>query len=163
MPVTSVNPVNLSPASPQNPVQSKKDAAETKKTVKTNNSALSKLSVRDGVLVTALPTVIGAGYAAKTYFERKGKFSVYSDLMTKFAENTPEYNNFKDCAKLTKKGMRDAKMCGLLVAAAGIITAGIFAIVKSLKSNDKPADKVQQPTKNSDKKETEKISETAVK
>ena len=99
----------------------------------------ARLSVRDGIITAAVPTILGTGTAAKIYFERKGKFSVYKDLMNKFADGTPEHANFKDCTDIMKKSMRDAKFCGLFVAAAGVITAGTFAIIKKVKTNSEKA------------------------
>lgn len=133
----SVNPVSItSVTSPAVPNSVEKNAKQNKE----KQPVMSKLSIRDGVLMAAIPTVLGSGYAAKTYFERRGKYSVYSDLIGKFAEGTAENSNFKDCAKLMKKGMRDAKVCGLLVAAAGVLAAGTFAIVKAFKNDSDKVD-----------------------
>lgn len=142
----SVNPVSVVKSVEQTKIINKDNDKKVKKPV------VSNLSTRDGVLIAAVPTVLGAGYAAKTYFVRKGKYSVYSDLMTKFAEGTSEHSTFKDCAKLMKKSMRDAKVCGLLIGAAGIVAAGTFALVKMFKSED-----TKQPPKNKDAEEKKNI------
>lgn len=121
-------PVNFIPNFSEKPVETKKMDNRN-----SNQNVLSKLSIRDAVIITAVPTVIGSGYAAKTYFECNAKLSVYKDMLKKF-EGTAFQDNFKDCAKLIEKSMSKAKKCGILTMAAGIISAGAFAVVKTIKS-----------------------------
>ena len=132
-------PISIAPLKSTAPSQTKenKPAKDNTAPQKISTSISSKISVRDGVIITAVPTLLGAGYSAKSYFERKGKYSVYNDLAAKYSQGTPEHGSLTDCAKLMKKGMRDAKICGILIAAAGIIAAGTFAVIKAVQTGKK--------------------------
>ncbi len=121
-------PVNFVSNFSEKPVEPRKTDTRN-----SNQNVLSKLSIRDAVIITAVPTVIGSGYAAKTYFECNAKLSVYKDMLKKF-EGTAFHDNFKDCVNLMEKSMSKAKKCGILTMVAGIISAGAFAVVKTIKS-----------------------------
>ena len=92
-------------------------------------------------------------------FHHNQKKDAPSGTAIKTAELMAQENsNFKDCAKLMKKGMRDAKVCGLLVAAAGVLAAGTFAIVKAFKND---SDKVDNKPKTISEKPKEIKQDTA--
>ena len=99
--MTSVPTINPTPVKPT--------------TVTPKQQPKTQLSIRDILLVQAVPLLAGTGLSAKTYFDNRGKAVVYEDMVKVFTEGSAERKGLEDCLKLAKKNMQDAKKGGIIL------------------------------------------------
>ena len=109
------------------------------------------LAIKTVAQMTALPVVVGSGYAARFYYENKGKASVYKDMIAKF----PADDSFKSCLNLVEKSQKNAKLIGGSIVVAGVAAVIAYAGAKALGLFNRP--QLTEPSSPKDAKAESKV------